>query len=200
MMSDDTIDHLYSLRPQLDVLGQWACVMNAKTASTSITDGVLSHRVIMHHRGSRNWERVWRQVIVPRIDDVVWFTVVRNPWDRMVSVFHFLRQRGDLPQGLDFPAWIENLDLTDHFTAPQARSFMLDGKQISSMHVLRFENLQEEWAVLASVLGVSGQLPHRNRSSHRPYAEYYNQKTRQAVADRYAVEIAALSYRFEPAV
>jgi hypothetical protein len=51
--------------------------------------------------------------------------------------------------------------------------------------------------VLASLLKIEGEpLAHRNKGTHRPYAEYYNAEAYALVARRCAAEIAAFGYRF----
>ena len=150
-------------------------------------------RVIMHHRGPENWARVWNKVTVPNAHRVLWFTVVRNPWDRMVSVYHFLKKRGAVQQ--PFPDWARSIDLTDHFTRPQSVTFLRDGERLP-VRVIPYETLDASWAVLAGALHLPPILPRLNTSTHEPYQTYYDDETRDLVGALYQHEIDALGYEF----
>ena len=66
--------------------------------------------------------------------------------------------------------------------------------------VLRFENIDVEFAALCLRLGLSAgeALPRRNTSTHRPYREYYERRaTRDAVVDLFGVDFDAFGYATE---
>ncbi len=197
-MKPDAIAYIKSQKPQIDVLGQWVYLPNARTGSTSITGGPLADHAVMHHRGEQNWERVWEKVVVPRIDDTTIFTFVRNPWGRVVSAWQFLREKGRVTK--EFPAFISDGALNtrgyDHFFRPQSASFMYGGAMIPGVVVCKHETRQEDWRQVASRIGTAASLPHRNATTHKPYWEYYDTPTTKMVGRVYATEIAVLGYEF----
>ena len=62
--------------------------------------------------------------------------------------------------------------------------------------ILRFENLNEDWARLCDKQGWDLELPHTNKSSGKHYTEYYDNETRDMVARRYADDIDYFGYEF----
>ena len=51
----------------------------------------------------------------------------------------------------------------------------------------RFENFQEDFNTVCSRIGISQlKLPHNNKTKHKHYAQYYNNKAREMVAQEYA--------------
>ncbi|RIK39425.1 MAG: hypothetical protein DCC55_18100 [Chloroflexi bacterium] len=60
----------------------------------------------------------------------------------------------------------------------------------------RFEHLDEDFGQLCRLLGIEATLPHRNRSAHRPYQEYYDTETQALVAATYRRDIDAFHYTF----
>ncbi len=199
-MDSRIIQHLESIRPSIDVLGEWLVTCNAKTAQKGMMKTVLHPRQITHRRGLRNYQRVWEQVIVPRIDELFMFTFVRNPWDRVVSAFHWLQQYRGQYGGRTFQQFVKmdlkpaGTDIEGHFR-PQAPTFLCDGEPIPNMFVGRFERLREDWAFVADKLKVQKTLPHLTKSRHKPYADCYDDECARIVGSLYAEEIEALGYK-----
>ena len=204
-MNRDVVRHMLSLpfMPVLDVLGQWVCCPNPKTATGSMVGIALSDRQILHREGPRSWDRVWLQIIGPRLDELFLFTFVRNPWDKVVSAFFWLQQkkRNEIASDMSFREFVtEDLasvgtSVNRHF-AEQWPTFMFCGQPIPGMFVGRFERLHEDWAYVAGRLRLPKDLPHKNVSQHRHYTEYYDDECVEIVRALYHEEIAELGYEF----
>ena len=201
-MGAGALKYLESLYPDLDARGQWACVGNAKTAQKSIMLGVLYGRQVRHRRGPRNWQAVWDNVFAPRPDDVLWFTFVRNPFDYVVSAFHFLQQRGEIASQWGFQAYVhevlgvEGPSVNRHFRE-QHLTCTFEGESVPGMFVGRFEHLQRDWAYIAGRIGAQHVLPHRSQSTHKRYTEYYDDESREVVEKLYRLDLELLGYTFD---
>lgn len=196
-MDAGTLEYLKGLTPQLDKQdGQWVFVPNARTASTSITGAVLADRVVTQRRMPNHWELAWSKVC--RNTGVVFFTVVRNSWQRVLSAWQVLLANGRTD--MEFAAFLKSGQLAnpmyEHFFRPQAMTFLHGGVPIKEMNVLRFENLEEEWAELAEKIDAPRQLPKRNHYVYRHYTEYYDPACVRIVGRVYATEIGELGYEF----
>lgn len=139
-------------------------------------------------------QRMWQQSFT--------FAFVRNPWDRMVSLYHYHRSLDGTPfqekaGRMTFREW-----LLAGGTGSAKRSmtdFMLDrdGRHIVDF-VGRFESLEEDFAHVARELDLDLQLPHVNRSRRdaRSYREFYDDDTAALVGERHRRDIETFDYEF----
>jgi hypothetical protein len=158
--------------------------------------------------------RLWKHSTLADIDGVVGadeldamflFTLVRNPWDRMVSYYHWLRdQNFDHPavgiaKGSDFAGF-----LTHPFTRESIRnapygSYLRDaaGRE-RPVHFIRLEHLDEDLGALEAHLGFAlTDIPHANRSDRRAdYRSYYSDDLADRVAELCREDIDRFGYRF----
>jgi hypothetical protein len=156
------------------------------------------------------------------------FSFVRNPWDRLVSWYAMIeRERQALPwynrwrkapfrtqlwnevvqKASNFEEFIERCDAVT-FDRGSRKSFAFNQVDYISTpdgslavdFVGRFESLASDFDIVAQRLGLNDvHLPKRNVSRHAHYSSWYNDRTREIVAKRFARDIAAFGYEFETA-
>jgi hypothetical protein len=156
--------------------------------------------------------------------DDVWnayfkFSIVRNPWDRLVSWWSMIDdRRPEFERGAQLNRFhtfiLENARTFDEFVYncgsevvdrdgtksiyKNQLDYILDenGKAMLD-HVGRFEDLGEEFRrILATNDLPAVALPHENASKHKHYSMYYTNGTKEYVAERYAKDIRFFGYRF----
>ncbi|MGH8985246.1 MAG: hypothetical protein ACRDY6_15390 [Acidimicrobiia bacterium] len=126
------------------------------------------------------------------------FCVERNPWDKLVSAYHFHRAQPDVDPNLSFTAYLPfGLRLFGNF-----RDYADSEGRILVDRVLRYERLDAELAEVCAQLGIAfaGELQVRAKGGYRPpgdhYRSYYDSYTRDLVAREYAREIDEFGYAF----
>jgi len=60
----------------------------------------------------------------------------------------------------------------------------------------RFENIEKDWEIVCQKIGKEIELPMRMKSHHKDYHEFYNEKTKQMIAEIYAKDIEKFGYKF----
>jgi|3_EtaG_2_1085321.scaffolds.fasta_scaffold78799_2 hypothetical protein len=146
------------------------------------------------------------------------FTFVRNPWDRCVSAFRWLNSAGKsrhhdkkdaenflLGDQNDFSGFIRhyksnNVILKQLHFKPQYQWICDDYDNVLVDFIGRFENLQEDFNKLCDTIEVPREkLVHHKKSKtkHKHYTEYYDDETRQIVAEKYSKDIEYFGYKFD---
>jgi hypothetical protein len=133
------------------------------------------------------------------------FTLVRNPWDRVVSYYHWLRDQSfahaavTLAKELDFKGFLNAEQTQASLRDWPARRYMTDIKGREQCRAyLRLEHLAQDAAPLWDHLGFTLDLPRSNASDRDgDYRSYYDAQTRQIVATCCAEDIARFGYGFE---
>jgi hypothetical protein len=173
-----------------------------KTGGTSISQALgipwARHETagtIRGRLGPKEWDRRFK------------FAFVRNPFDRVVSQYHYRVKTGQSGLGdrpVAFEEWVSlayGARAAPYYNAemmfmPQVRWVRDDAGNDLLDFVGRFERLEDDFARVARVVGVDATLPHLKRSSHEPYRGYYSDETRALVADRYRDDLDAFGYEF----
>lgn len=123
------------------------------------------------------------------------FAVIRNPYDRAVSLWKWEESVKKQYNGVSFKQW---LNMKMHWWhLPQCDFLQTDTIDMSSINLVRFENLEQDFNTLCNKIGIPRQqLPHKNATNHKHYTEYYDDETKQVVAEKYAKDIEYFGYEF----
>lgn len=155
--------------------------------------------------------RLWKHAtladidgLVPSLDGLFAFSLVRNPWDRMVSYYHWLRdQRFDHPAvalagQMAFADFACAAQVRASMQASPARHYMTDARGVERCDLyIRLEAVAQDAAPLWDHLGFALELPRVNASERdADYRSYYTDAARAAVAEACAEDIERFGYRF----
>ncbi|GAB4161282.1 MAG: hypothetical protein Fur0021_34300 [Candidatus Promineifilaceae bacterium] len=171
-----------------------------------------------HHISARELKRIF--------DDRGWdwfayrrFCVVRNPFDRIVSLYHhYQKTNADRDKAktslynflkylyfqvrpeMTFAEYVARLDPKGKLTTTLMEFIGGDDGALLVDDVLTFENLATELPAYLQRMNISinpQEIPVLNASASRqPYAVYYTNAARERVASLYAYEIERFSYTF----
>lgn len=147
-------------------------------------------------------------------DRCVKFSVVRNPWARMVSRYYFTHAESEpsddekLRRGttrkfhtLKFDNWIgkqhARFKAGKKQNSQQRKLTDLDGNLLLD-HVGRLENVQDTLDWVSERVGMDRiEMPHVNGTRKGHYAQFYNERTRDMVADMCHKDIEYFDYKFD---
>jgi hypothetical protein len=151
------------------------------------------------HRGIKYYQEFLEEESsgLPNLNNVYKFCFVRNPWDRLVSLFsHHYKSREHFTQ---FILHLEDLGLNPELTyhyMPQC-FYMTDSNDEFVMDFVgRYEHLERDWNTVCSEVGVEHKLPHKRKGFPRDgdYKRYYTKETWDVVRELYKEDLERLGY------
>ena len=136
------------------------------------------------------------------------FAFVRNPWDLMVSLYHFIlreptaAKHDQVKAAGSFERFVEWAIATpDPFPKGITKlqsDMLVDAQGRLTVDFLgHYETIEEDFATVCRRVGIEASLPHLNRSLHAAYLRYYDNRTRDLVADHFRRDIELFGYAFE---
>lgn len=155
-------------------------------------------RMFSRHATARTARRYLPAAVFERLFK---FAIVRNPWDRLSSEYHYLlrkqnhrlhRQVHAMSGFAEYVAWQTKL------RRPTQSSYVYDqaGKLLVDF-VGRFERLNEDMLCLQEMLGIELDLPHVNRTKRNDYREYFDAQSRSLAEDYFREDIERFGYTFD---
>lgn len=146
--------------------------------------------------------------------DLFNFAFVRNPFDRLLSCWidkvklhhrwsknkrqsekiHYL-----IDNNFTFKEFAIKICKDKNFQDGHWQSLLhfLPKEHLDSISIFRLENFQHDFNIVCDKIGIpQQQLPHKNATKHKHYTEYYDDETRDIVAEKYAKDIEYFGYEF----
>lgn len=141
------------------------------------------------------------------------FTFVRNPWDRLVSTFFFLKKGGltekdkiwaeaNLLAFTDFKdfvkQWLSEKSINNSLHFQHQHVFLEDEQgKIAVDFIGRFENIDEDFKTITDKLNIKRILKKTNTSQRKKdYRDYYDEETKEIVNEVYKKDIQLFNYEF----
>jgi hypothetical protein len=199
-----------TLRPFVD--HECIFVHIPKSAGLSVTNSLFGS-ITGSHMKIVEYQTMFSQ---KEFDHFFKFTFVRNPWDRVVSAFIYLKKGGmnennrtwaleNLSAYNDFNTfatkWINKKNIRSHsHFRPQYQFVCLPGKREPAVDFIGyFENLEADYSFVRGKIGTGVELRTMNVTSEkqRDYRSYYSEETKQIVADVYCEDIELFGYDFD---
>jgi hypothetical protein len=145
------------------------------------------YKCVMNHIGEKTY------------DESFIFTTVRNPYSRAVSIYKHhswdsIKTFSDFCKAIiknDYPSrsakW-HSSTLTEH---------IFDKGTLKVDFVMKLENIEEDFNTVCDKIKIPyEEIPHKNKSKHKHYTEYYNYETRGMIEQKYARDIDYFGYKF----
>ncbi len=180
-----------------------------KAAGTAINVGLFGQLAGLGHASSQKYLQVYG---ASQFDAMYKFSFVRNPYDRFVSAYEYLRRGGnnsfdasfrdqkmaDFKTFEDFVlnGFAKDKAIREHIHFRRQVDFLLIDNKIAVDFLGRFENIEDDYRYIASMIGHAKPLESSNASDRsKEYVAYFkNEAVRQAVADYYEADFERLNY------
>jgi chondroitin 4-sulfotransferase 11 len=179
-----------------------------KSAGRSVVRGLFDVKSVEH--APADW---YQRLDRDKFERYFKFTFVRNPWDRAVSAYTYLKNGGSAASEDDrhWSRFVNSFASFDEFVCewmtadnimrnalftPQTLFLQDEYGNLAMDFIGRFESLEEDFAEIANRLSVDATLPHINQSRQVPYEDFYSDKSKDIVANIYAADISTFQYSF----
>lgn len=136
------------------------------------------------------------------------FAFVRNPWSKVVSHYNYRRKTGRTgmdQQAPEFNEWVRRAygqhdpvyyDNPIMFM-PQT-DWLVDAQgTLMVRFVGKLERFSEDFAHVCEQLDVEVELPHVNKTPHKPHQDHFEDDTRELIGRLFASDIERWGYTFD---
>ena len=186
----------YDFKLTSSFLGRFALLMNWQDNGFKQFTGF--------HKHSKAFE-VKEKIGVEKYNSFFKFVFVRNPFDLLVSLYHYINQS---PEHISYSK--VNVLTFKEFVfyyisqKPNCQIDFLtdfDSKEIIVDYIGRFESLDSDIEKISEIIGLSNlkRLPHKNHSKDRKnisYRTFYDKETIIAVTNYFSDDLQMLEYNF----
>lgn len=186
----------------------WVFIHNPKCAGTSV-----KHIVSKYGERYRGHSHIGYEDLSPEEQNKFVFTFVRNPYDRLVSMYEFARHKiattdttqygwihGIKDANRPFKEWLMDSELwennygRDHLLPVQKRSQQFFVGEAD--YVGKVETFSDDMRKICAVIGVPFKEDHRNITEHAEYRTYYDKESIAWIEKWFAWELDKFDYTF----
>lgn len=164
-----------------------------RTGGTSIESAV-------GRKLEKDWKHNTASLVRKKVGEEKWqnsfvFSFVRNPWDRMISLYHQPWYRNETPytdQGLAY--FIQNVK-----HVPWERNYFYEYLDSDGIDFIgKFENREKDLEIISQRTGIKidPKVHEMKTKRNLDYRTYYDDHTRQLVYDLYKRDIEKYNYSF----
>lgn len=131
------------------------------------------------------------------------FAFVRNPFDRLISCFKHVIQKGALERINDDPKFYREMPFNEFVQQINQQTTQQMDIHVRPQYTYipekpdflgRFESLEEDFKKLCEKLNVRLDLPHKNFTHKTNYKDYYDDKTLELVQKIYEKDFNIFGY------
>ena len=180
-----------------------------KAAGTAVNQGLFGRLAGLGHVSCEKYLQIYGRV---RFDSMFKFTITRNPYDRFVSAYEYLKKGGNNSHDLlfhdtfvskfrDFEDFVINgfakdCKIRNHIHFKKQTDFILVDGKVSVDFIGRHENIQKDYHYIASMIHDARELKSINTSQRDKSFESYflNPQVKNVVRDFYELDFRILSY------
>lgn len=196
---------IHKVKPAIDIKGRFLFFFNRRAAFTSVARKTLGTRVIIHKDNPKAYMKKLNSIPDAKLKRMFRFTIVRNPYHRLVSSYFRMIQRGSKTtrrkyKYLGFDRFVltqlakDGTRIHNLFHEQWPNAFLPNGKKYIH-YIAKLENIKEDWKPIARKLHVSSKLIVSNKSKHYGYKRYYKDpKVAKAVEEIYARDLELFNY------
>jgi len=171
--------------------------MDKKHATPQIFKDHIPARQMRAFLGNEAWKRIFT------------FTIVRNPWDRKYSMYHYREKTCRLPGKWDFRDYVLALGsacpnthlFKQHAYRYGASDYVLgENGELIVDFTARYEDRSNDLRIIASRLKIDslGELNVQAATPrNRHYSEFYDAQTTEIVRGLYKKDIELFGYEFD---
>lgn len=178
-----------------------------KTAGTSVLELLMGEKIRRDHLPYSDYQKAQGKLFISYFK----FCFVRNPFDRLVSAYEYLKKGGNQNSDLYYKELINDkyptfdsfvLDYLDQnkvysqlLLKPQY-TFIYNEKEVCMVDFVgRFERINDDFDIIAKRIKIKNSLKKSNASKRLDYKDYYNnQNVKEKVIKLYSKDFELLNY------
>jgi len=137
------------------------------------------------------------------------FSIVRNPWDRLLSAYLYMHKMGTcsilgnepIKEHKTFESFVMNyineINIHENMHLKPQYIFLCINDKVAVDYWGKYEHLNNEWEIISKKMNVTVKLPWLNKSNDKnEYKSYYTNEMKSKVEKLYIKDIQLFKYAF----